>query len=207
MAFSRIVYIGQRRNVSGLAGYGLGDAQIDGQNRATNDIGVVLATYGNLSNAGQLTASYIQSAMNQIQGIVNTYAQQFGSTARGIAGKGTLQSFIDNQVFPQMRIDLQNASGNVPTTPASMDFNDTSVTNPFLPSPQQPTTININSPSAATPANMQPSASPGPPSGIEIPGTTVDVTATAPAWYENPTYLLLAGLGIAVFLGSKGSNR
>lgn len=211
MPFSRIAYIGQRRNVTSLAGYGLGDAQIDAQNRTTDQIGSVLAAYGTVKNSGGLTVGYIQGAMNQIQGLIEVYKTQYATTSRGKAGAVTLQTFVDNQVFPAMRIDAQNAANAVPGA-SSISVPDYGGNNTvFQPVPfggNTPTVININQPgqSGATAGNIQPSETPGPPSGISIPGTSVDVTAEPLQWWENPGILIAIGIGALFLFTSKNRN-
>jgi len=206
-------YIGQSRNVTGLSGYGLGDAQIDAQNRTTDQIGQVGAAYSAVKNGGGLTVAYIQNAVNQIQGLINAYKSQYGTTQRGGAGAATLQNFVDTQIFPTMQSDLQTvaavASGALPTgtLPGGFDLGPggggSSTNYNISLSPGMTATPGA---SDATAGNTQASGSPGPPSGITIPGTSIDVTATSPSWYENPMYLMLAGIGVLMYFGSKHSR-
>lgn len=204
MSSRGIAYIGQKRTVAGLSGYGLGDAQIDAQNRVTSDIGNVLVSYNSTKNAGQLTASFVQGAMNQIQQLVTNYAQQYASTKRGEAGRVTLQTFIDTQIFPAMRADFAALSQSAP----GQTFDGSApVSTPYNGGTGSSTVVNVTSPggtaNGATSA-MQPSQSPGAPAGIQIPGYETTVTASAPAWYENPYYLAAAAvIALVIFKGKR----
>ncbi len=200
MTRSGIAFIGQKRTVNGLSGYGLGDAQIDAQNRVTSDIGQVLVAFDATNAAGQLTASYIQSAINQIQGFINTYANQYAGTSRGEAGRKTLQTFVDTKIFPSWRDMLANMSAPVdtsiytgapPSTPVNSGVNPGTVVN-----------INSGGTSAGATNAMQPSNTPNSPSGIQIPGYETTVTASAPAWYESP-YVIAVGVGLLFLLMRK----
>lgn len=207
---SRIVYIGRNR-VTSLAGYTLGDAQIDAQNRTTDQIGQVGNAYSAVKNAGGLTVSYIQSAMNQISGLIDSYNNQYGGTSRGKAGTTTLANFVNQQIFPTMQSDLAaaaNASGTQsPVIPGGVSVDPTTIPFDFAPNPNSNYNITINPSgnSVSTPGDTSPSQSPGPPSGIVIPGTSVDVVGQL-EWYQNPAMLALIGIGIAIIIGSRQKN-
>jgi hypothetical protein len=184
--------------------YGFGDAQIDAQNRATDQIGVVLTQYNATKTANQLTPGYIASAKMQIQAIVDAYKAAWGNTSRGQAGGVTLQSFIDGPVFSGMDQDMQTLSQI--STPAQ-GFPIASVTpgadltGGYIPN-VGPTNVNISIPgSQSTPMAMGPSNTPGPPSGIVIPGTTVDVSA--PDWLKSPLLWMAVGLGVILLMREK----
>ena len=173
-----------------MALYGFGDAQIDAQNRATDQIGAIKAQYNNLKAANQLTAAIITSTKSQIQAVIDTYNAAWGNTTRGAAGTRTLQSFVDSQIYPELDQDLQNVSQA--STPSYSLLSPIALPS-YTPSAALPTNINISVPgSSSTPTAMSPSQTPGPPSGIEIPGTSVNVTASD--WMRNP--LLWAGIGL-----------
>jgi hypothetical protein len=213
MPFSRIAYIGQRRigGSSGLAGYGLGDAQIDAQNRVVQDIQTpYLDRYNATKGTPGFTQDFILQTINGIQQLVTNYAHQYASTSRGEAGRVTLQTFIDQKLFPAMRADFAAAQGASasPSTVAVPNQNQFGV-NPFDGSPNaQPVNVNINTGGTtdATAGNIQPSQSPGAPSGIQIPGSETTVTAAPLQWYENPAMLALIGLGVFVLIGA-GKQR
>lgn len=183
--------------------YGLGDAQIDAQNRATADIGVILEQYANVKNSNQLTPAYVASAKAQIQTVVDNYRAGWSNTERGRAGGATLQNFISGQVFPGMERDLNMLT--VPTaalSPAapSGDLNATPQLAPYDPNIDY--TINVGSGSAsATPANIQISNTPAPP-----PGTASEPqNVSAPAWLKNPIVWIIGGLGLMALI-RKGGN-
>jgi len=174
--------------------YGFGDAQIDAQNRATQDIGAIKAEYNNTKAAGQLTAGYINTTKSRLQSVVDTYKAAYGNTSRGAAGGVTLQTFLDTMIYPELDADMATVSPATSTTPSWFPTFMQPSSTPSTPS--SGVNVNITAPgSSATPIAMGPSASPGPPPGIEIPGTTVDVSA--PDWLKNP--LLWAGLALAAF--------
>lgn len=209
MSRAKLLYIGQRRTVSGLSGYGMGDAQIDAQVAATNAIGDIKAAYNAVKAGNNLTASYIQNADMQMQHVITTYNTLYGQTSRGAAGTTTLQNFYNSYIKPELTQDLNAV--NVPQSPGSFSPVDGSnvpgVVNAGTPSGgnSYPTTINISpGNSASTPANLQPSDTPGPPSGITIPGTSIDVTAPYPSvWEQYPWLIAAVAIGAVLFLGHK----
>ena len=202
MRSAGIVFIGQKRTVPGLSGYGLGDAQIDAQNRVVTNIDPILKAYDAMKNSGQLTASYVQGAMNQIQQLVTNYAQQYASTSRGEAGRVTLQTFIDTKIFPAWRADFAALSQSVPDSPI---YSGAPQSTPYNGGTQPGTVVNILSPGGmdnGAVSAIQPSNSPGTPAGIQIPGYETTVTAPAPQWFESP-YVIAAGVGLLLLFLSK----
>jgi hypothetical protein len=181
--------------------YGFGDAQIDAQNRATDQIGVVLTQYNATKTVNQLTPGYIASAKTQIQAIVDTYKAAWSNTSRGQAGGVTLQSFIDGPVFSGMDQDMQTLSQVSTPAQGFPVVAEIPTGGGYIPN-VGPTNVNISIPgSQSTPMAMGPSNTPGPPSGIVIPGTTVDVTASD--WMKNPLLWAMVGLGIVLMVREK----
>lgn len=208
MPRGNLVYIGQRRTVTGLAGYGLGDAQIDAQDRVGQLFASVLSSYNAVKAAGKLTVEYINNAMAQITQSVDDYARQYASTSRGQAGNIYLQNLAQQIFNDNMRKDL-NAFSQSPIVPGSVDYSGGSGSPGlvFGPAVQPNIIINAGGNAAETPGNTQPSYTPGPPSGITIPGTEVDVTASAPSIFEeHPWMILAAGLAVVYLLGGKNSR-
>lgn len=175
--------------------YTLGDAQIDAQNRTTSQIGDVLVQHDAQRDSGTLTADAVKGYINQIQGLIDNYAAQYGGTSRGAAGRITLQNFVDQNIFPAWQQEIQQL------TPASQSISpNQTLPVPVIPNAQGSsgagiTTINIAPSSPGTPAALQPSGTPAPPSGITIPGTTQ--TVTAPPDYMQ--YALPIAVGLALW--------
>ena len=207
MSRNRIAFIGQKRVVSGLSGYQLGDAQIDAQNRAGDQMAQIIAAYTAQKNAGTLTASYINGAINGLQQAVATYKATYYNTSRGKAGGDYLQGLVNGSLVPPMQADLAALTGQ-PAPVSTGGFTAIPMDNsqPFNAGTNPSTVVNINA--GATDAGainaMQPSASPGAPSGIQIPGYETTVHASLPSWYEDPKILI--ALGIVAFLVLRQKN-
>lgn len=185
--------------------YQLGDAQIDAQNQASRDIGAVVDQYGLTKNAGQLTPNYIQAAMSQLQSIVNNYKAAYGglgpygAATRGSAGAITLQTFLDGTILPGMVADLSamlNSAGPIQTVVSPSQVDNQVQLRPYAGLPNT-TNISVAVPgiSPSFPSNVGPSLTPYNDNLPQIPGVTMDVTASAPTpwWY----YAIGAGLLLA----------
>jgi hypothetical protein len=184
----------------------MGDAQIDAQNRATSDIGVIKNQYNAVKASGGLTRNFIQSTTQQIQQVINDYNALWGNTSRGAAGGQTLQAFFDSKMMPEFNNDLQSLPLDTTSTgltpPPTTDVNATPMLVPYGGTPATTNIVIGGTPSSQTSANIQPSQSPGPPPGI----TVAPDVAPAP-WYMNPAVLLLAGVVLLPMLIGKSSNR
>ena len=181
--------------------YGMGDAQIDAQNRATSDIGAIKAQYNAVKAGGQLTADFINSTKSQIQTVVDNYKNGWSSTSRGKAGGDTLQNFVSAQIYPELANDLNGLQTPAilgPSAPVT-DLNATPMLQPWTPGGS--TNITIGGGSSQTPGSVQASGTPGPPAGITVPAD-----APPAPWYMNPLVWVAGGLGIMALLG-KSSNR
>lgn len=182
--------------------YGLGDAQIDAQNQVIRDIQTpFLDQYAAVKGTPAFTGAFITATMNGIQHLIDVYASQYAGirTSRGEAGRVTLQNFVDQNLFPAMRADYNSvvnsvSGGDTTTTPAPSDIYTPA---PYNPSINYNVEINPGAPSTQTPANFQPSGSPGAPAGlISIPGVEQTVNADV-LWYQKPTFIL--GIGAALW--------
>jgi hypothetical protein len=201
MARGELLFIGQRQR----SGYGLGDAQIDAQNRATDQIGQIKAQYNALKSTGQLTAAIIDSTRNQILNVIDLYDKSYGITDRGKAGTGTLTRFVTGYIFPELDKDMASINAGVPTSPLTNGGPITDADGIPVPAayvPGNDYTINVNPAGAVeTAGNQQPGNTPGPPPGITIPGTTTTVTANA-----IPTAAYIVGGIVLLMLLFDGKN-
>lgn len=183
--------------------YGLGDAQIDAQNRVGDIMAQVVASIAAATQSGTLTRDLILSGENRIQTAIDSYSQMWAGTTRGKAGLDTLQAFYINQLKPDMDRQLATIPTGEAYAPAAPtgDLNATPQLAPYDPGIDYSINVGIPTGSASTPANIQISNTPGPPAGIATPAPNV----AAPDWMKNPLLWIVGGIGL-MFLLKKGGN-